>query len=100
MNFKNDETFKKLAKENLELSEKLESLNQETDEALIDFFNNFKICSLCGEKYEGFGNNAEPLARACCCDSCNSLYVVPYRLGAISIKDVNKALNRNIVIGD
>ena len=29
-------------------------------------------CILCGDKFEGFGNNAEPLAEGKCCDDCNS----------------------------
>ena len=29
------------------------------------------ICVLCKQFYEGFGNNAEPLAEGRCCDKCN-----------------------------
>ena len=28
-------------------------------------------CCLCGKKYKGFGNNAEPLKVGRCCDTCN-----------------------------
>lgn len=35
-------------------------------------------CSLCGEEYEGHGNNAEPF-RGRCCEICNLRYVLPAR---------------------
>ena len=28
-------------------------------------------CSICGEQYEGFGNNAQPINNGLCCDACN-----------------------------
>jgi hypothetical protein len=28
-------------------------------------------CSICNEKYEGFGNNARPINDGECCDACN-----------------------------
>lgn len=30
-----------------------------------------KKCSICGKEYEGYGNNALPLAEGLCCDECN-----------------------------
>ena len=33
-------------------------------------------CILCGEEYEGYGNNAEPLAEGRCCDKCNEKVVM------------------------
>ena len=33
------------------------------------------ICIICGEHYEGYGNNAEPLAEGRCCDACNALVI-------------------------
>jgi hypothetical protein len=36
-------------------------------------------CHLCGEQYEGFGNNAWPW-RGRCCDECNEQAVAPVRL--------------------
>ena len=29
-------------------------------------------CCLCGKTYQGFGNNAWPLANGRCCDECNA----------------------------
>lgn len=37
-------------------------------------------CCICGKKYEGYGNNAEPYKSGFCCDACNSEYVIPERL--------------------
>ena len=39
-----------------------------------------KICAICGERFEGFGNNPAPFKGDRCCDRCNSLVVIPARL--------------------
>ena len=41
------------------------------------------ICSICGDKQYGYGNNPEPIHDFDdrCCDVCNSQYVIPARLG-------------------
>jgi hypothetical protein len=43
-------------------------------------------CSLCGSKYEHFGNNPEPLKSfdERCCDDCNAEWVIPARLGRLT----------------
>ena len=33
------------------------------------------ICSICGQNYEGFGNNAWPINEGRCCDACNMLVI-------------------------
>lgn len=38
-----------------------------------------KHCCICGESFEGCGNNAHPFTRGKCCDDCNNKYVIPYR---------------------
>ena len=44
------------------------------------------ICTICGNMFEGYGNNASPICdpdkdgRTVCCDECNRRYVVPARL--------------------
>lgn len=40
------------------------------------------VCCICGEPYEGYGNNAEPYAKGRCCDACNIKFVIPARLAA------------------
>ena len=30
-----------------------------------------RTCVLCKDKFEGYGNNAEPLKKGICCDGCN-----------------------------
>lgn len=37
-------------------------------------------CCICGEEFEGYGNNAEPVKEGTCCDSCNYAVVIPARL--------------------
>jgi hypothetical protein len=37
-------------------------------------------CSICGERYEGGGNEAEPVIDGRCCDRCSLEYVIPVRL--------------------
>ena len=39
-----------------------------------------KFCCICGESFEGYGNNAHPLTRGVCCDACNNAYVIPHRI--------------------
>lgn len=34
------------------------------------------ICSICFRKYEGFGNNAQPINDGRCCDGCNGLVIL------------------------
>ena len=46
---------------------------------------NKKVCSICGKKYEGFGNNASPINSGRCCNECNSDIVIPMRLLTIPI---------------
>jgi hypothetical protein len=38
-------------------------------------------CCICKAKIEGFGNNAEPIKTGICCDECNTIKVIPARLG-------------------
>ena len=33
-------------------------------------------CSICNEKIEGFGNNAQPINDGMCCDDCNNLVIL------------------------
>ena len=33
-------------------------------------------CSICNEKIEGFGNNAQPINDGRCCDDCNTLVII------------------------
>lgn len=37
------------------------------------------ICSICGEEYFGYGNNAQPVNDGRCCDECNLNIVIPAR---------------------
>lgn len=40
-------------------------------------------CCICGDTFEGFGNNPWPIVydeKARCCDDCNATVVIPARL--------------------
>jgi hypothetical protein len=39
-----------------------------------------KICSICGNEYEGWGNNAQPINDGRCCDECNVDHVLVERM--------------------
>ncbi len=43
-------------------------------------------CSLCGGPYQRWGNNPQPLRELHerCCDTCNSVLVIPARIRRIS----------------
>lgn len=38
------------------------------------------ICCICSNEFEGWGNNAQPVANGQCCDYCNIHKVIPARL--------------------
>ena len=43
-----------------------------------------KVCCICGEEYEGYGNNVEPYKTGYCCDACNLKFVIPARMQAMN----------------
>jgi hypothetical protein len=43
-------------------------------------------CVICGNKYEGWGNNAAPVAEGKCCSFCNGMYVLPVRLAEMAAR--------------
>lgn len=55
-----------------------ESINKKAKFILSE--SSAKICCICGETIEGYGNNAEPYAKGKCCDACNIKFVIPARL--------------------
>lgn len=53
-------------------------------------------CSICGQNYEGYGNNAQPVNAGRCCDKCNATIVVPRRMqDHIDRKEKNVNGNKN-----
>lgn len=40
------------------------------------------VCSICGEHYDGYGNNPEPVKdyHERCCDGCNKHFIIPWRM--------------------
>lgn len=50
------------------------------------------ICCICGKKFEGYGNNPQPLwPEGRCCDECNSSLVIPARIEQMSPYEKTKA---------
>ena len=52
-----------------------------------------EVCCICGEEYEGYGNNAEPYKKGYCCDACNLKFVIPARMQAMT---KNESLNEDL----
>ena len=46
-----------------------------------------KKCSICGEYFEEFGNNAYPINDGTCYDKCNEEVVIPARLEKLLNKE-------------
>lgn len=51
-------------------------------------------CCLCGDFFEGYGNNPDPVKNTDdeyfddeeeCCNNCNSLFVIPARMGEMGL---------------
>lgn len=52
-----------------------------------------KICCICGEEYEGYGNNPEPYKekeKGKCCDSCNIKFVIPARMEGLALENIEE----------
>lgn len=47
-----------------------------------------KICSICGDLYTEFGNNAWPINSGRCCDECDDTIVIPARLTGMQSPEV------------
>ena len=43
-----------------------------------------KTCCICGETFEGYGNNAAPVKDGTCCDKCNLEKVIPARMDLVA----------------
>ena len=37
-------------------------------------------CSICHDEMINLGNNAEPINSGRCCDLCNEVFVIPFRI--------------------
>ena len=65
----------------VEMAEQLKTELSSLDESL----DSDKKCVICHKPFEGYGNNAEPVAEGRCCDECNAKVVIPAR-----IEEMNK----------
>jgi hypothetical protein len=39
-----------------------------------------RICCICGNGYDEYGHNADPVKKARCCNNCNDTVVIPARI--------------------
>ena len=46
----------------------------------MKLFKRKRKCSICGQKFYGLGNNAQPVNDGRCCDYCNINVVIPVRM--------------------
>ena len=46
----------------------------------MKLFKKRKKCSICGKKYDEYGNNAQPVNDGRCCNYCNENVVIPARI--------------------
>lgn len=52
-----------------------------------------EICSICGKRYKGYGNNAKPVNDGRCCNDCNFKIVIPRRFEiTMSLKATKKQI--------
>lgn len=48
-------------------------------------------CCICNRTLDSrFTNNASPYKEGVCCDACNRMYVIPYRLKQMKELDLNR----------
>ena len=46
-------------------------------------------CCICNQEFIGYGNNAEPVKKGICCNSCNVKFTVPSRILLQKISSAN-----------
>lgn len=44
-------------------------------------------CCFCGKIIQGYGHNAEPLAKGVCCDECNVQVIIERRMELFDLID-------------
>lgn len=62
-----------------------EKEKEETDDSEDDDPQDESNCCLCGDEFEGYGNNPAPLEGDRCCDACNITKVIPARFERMKI---------------
>lgn len=48
-----------------------------------------KKCCICGSEFITAGNNAEPVRKGVCCETCNSKFIVPVRMLGSKFSDLH-----------
>ena len=55
------------------------------------------ICSICGNEFKGYGNNAHPVNDGICCDDCNRRVVLPLRINSGYIHTIKEKNQSEII---
>lgn len=55
-----------------------------------------KKCCICGKEFIGIGNNASPIKKGICCDSCNSRFIIPTRQFELSGVEHNFEFSKSL----
>lgn len=77
LNVKNEEERKKLDIDSVSDA----TFDTEYEDRLVESLE--KVCCICGEEFEGYGNNPAPVRdKGSCCDACNLKFVIPARIEA------------------
>ena len=76
---------------------KSEMIEPKVGLTLTDKKNDVHTCSITGEKYEGYGNNAHPF-KGRCSDWSNYHYVIPARVMGITPEQIKKYGKRNVML--
>lgn len=53
----------------------------------MEKYNQRGVCSICGNDYYNYGNNAKPVNDGRCCNKCNLEKVIPARLQKMKKED-------------
>lgn len=91
---KADNELDDLLKKQEDITKELKTVSTEVAEKMYKYLDEHNICTLCGAKYEGYGNNAEPITPGRCCNTCDDIYVVPVRLGMMTPDEAKAAANK------
>jgi hypothetical protein len=60
------------------------------ENAMRDDIKEIGICSICGNEYDDFGNNAWPVNDGRCCFDCCGMHVFPKRLRMLAEADAER----------
>lgn len=73
----------------MEIINRLEMIESKAGSTLTEKKNDVHTCSITGEKYVGYGNNAYPF-KGRCSDWANTHYVIPARIMGVTPEEIKQ----------